>query len=94
MTVVQFAHVPLFVIQLGFLLFQMLGFARGQFATLDPVGDAILLIFLALVDGGRRGCRRAVLRRYRQHQTRHYGGQNKTLILHCHGVSPLPLFDC
>src|SRR6185312_7887455 len=60
-TVVQFAHVVLFLIQLRFLLFQMLGFARGKFAALDSVGDAVLLVFLALVDGGRRGCRGAAV---------------------------------
>ena len=44
------AHTALFPVDTGFLVFQARGLARGQLAALDAVGNAILLIDLALVD--------------------------------------------
>jgi len=49
--VVGRSHVVLFLVQGAFLGFQICCFPGGEFATVHAVGNAVLLIFLALVDG-------------------------------------------
>src|SRR5215831_9504828 len=52
MAVVLGAHGLLFVIDGCFLLLDVSGLAGGKLAALDSLGDAVLLVFLTLVDGG------------------------------------------
>src|ERR1700674_577710 len=47
---VSFPVVAHFLIDLGFVVFQMGGFARRQLPALDALRDAVLLIFGALAD--------------------------------------------
>src|SRR5580704_16304004 len=65
--VVRGAHAVFFPVQCGFLGLQISGFSGGQLPALDAVCDAVLLIFLALVDGGRVVVRRRLLREGRGH---------------------------
>jgi hypothetical protein len=51
--VVLNAHASLFFVDAGFLMFESAGFAGGELAALDALSDAVLLVFLALVDGWR-----------------------------------------
>ena len=90
MTVIQFAHIALFLVQFGFFLFQFASFARGEFAALDAIGDAILLVFFPLINRGRLGCRGAVsgLSRRRQNEPRHCSGQDEAFVSHIHIVLP------
>lgn len=53
--VVLRGHASLFLIDAGFLMLEVAGFAGGELAALDALSDAVLLIFLALVDGWRWG---------------------------------------
>jgi len=48
-------------IEIGFAAFEVFGFAGGELAGLDAVGDAILLIFAPVVDGVGGLCRLALL---------------------------------
>ena len=50
MAVVLGAHAALFLVDAGLLMLEMGGFAGGELAALDALGDAVLLIVLALVD--------------------------------------------
>jgi hypothetical protein len=73
-TVILRAHTALFLIDAGFLVFQVRGLACGQLPVLDTVGDTVLLIDLALVDvivmGARSGCGLGYHRRGRDDQSR------------------------
>src|SRR5579875_3298743 len=53
MAVVGAAHLVFLAIDRGIAAFQIAGFAGGQLAALHSLGDAVLLILFALVDGGR-----------------------------------------
>ena len=53
--VVLCAHAFFFFVYAGFLMFEVAGFAGGELAALDALSDAVLLVFLALVDSGRWG---------------------------------------
>ena len=53
--VVLGAHDVLFVIDTGLLALEVGGFARGELAGADALGDAVLLVDFALVDGGAGG---------------------------------------
>src|ERR1700756_2188051 len=48
------AHQLFFFVEIRFFLLEIGGFAGGQLAAGYAVRDAVLLVFLALVDGGRR----------------------------------------
>ena len=54
MSIVELAHVMLFVIYSGFLLFKIVSLAGGELAAFYAIANAVLLVFLALIDGGRR----------------------------------------
>jgi hypothetical protein len=72
MTVVQLAHVALFLVEFRFFLFQFSGFARSELTALNAVRNAILLVLFPLVDGGQRGLGTCIagLGHRRQHQSR------------------------
>ena len=53
--VIIFTHVGLFSVQAGFFSFQARGFTSGEFAALNHVRAALLLIFLARLDRGTFG---------------------------------------
>src|SRR5271155_5851742 len=59
-TVILRAHTTLFLVDAGFLVFQVRSLTSGQLAVLDAVCDTVLLIDLALVDVivmcARSGC--------------------------------------
>src|ERR1700683_4517722 len=78
MAVVVLAHGVLFLVQARFLRFQVLGFTGRELAILDPVGDAILLVVLALLDftrlTGGRGCAGAGLLRECGRAAQNYQG--------------------
>ena len=50
MPVILRPHVPLFAIQPGFLRFQISRFSGSELAAFHAVGDALLLVILALLD--------------------------------------------
>jgi len=75
-SVVRRAHVVFFRVQRGFLGFQISGLSGGQLAALDTVGDAVLLVILALVDGRRIVIRDGLLCECCWHYRR---GQNRAL---------------
>ena len=50
--VVLGSHVVLFTVDTAFLALEVGGFARGELAGADALRDAVLLVVLALVDGG------------------------------------------
>src|ERR1700734_2784393 len=68
------AHSALFLVDTGFLVFQARGLTCPQLAILDAVGDAVLLIDLALVDvivvRARGGCGLGDHRRGRDDESR------------------------
>src|ERR1700677_3716693 len=73
-TVILRAHTPLFAVDAGFLVFQARGLTCGQLPVLDAVGNAVLLVDLALVDVivmcARSGCGLSDHRRGRDDESR------------------------
>ena len=56
MAVVLGAHASLFLVNAGFLVLEVRGFAGGELAALDALSDAILLIVFALVESSCEVC--------------------------------------
>ena len=57
-SVVLGAHAALFLVNAGFLVLKMAGFAGGELAAFHTVGDTVLLVDFTLTDGlGRPGLR-------------------------------------
>src|ERR1700722_3772069 len=57
LAVVLGAHAPLFLVDAGFLVFEVRRLTGRELTTLHALGDSVLLILLALIDGrGLRGC--------------------------------------
>ena len=68
--VVLTAHQLFFFVEIRFFLLEIGGFSGGQLAAGHAVRDAVLLVFFALVDGGRRIRRVRILGHRGQHQGR------------------------
>src|SRR5882762_3639183 len=51
LAIVRGAHAGLFLVHTSFLRLQLLGLSGCELAALDAIGDAILLIFLAMLNG-------------------------------------------
>src|SRR5579864_7491329 len=60
LAVIELAHVALFLVDRGFLLFQVGGFTSGQFPALHAVSDTVLLVLFSVLNAlagyRRRGC--------------------------------------
>jgi hypothetical protein len=48
-SIIQLAHVALFLVDTGFFLFQIHGLTSRELSTFNTVGDAVLLVFLAVL---------------------------------------------
>src|SRR4029077_1407849 len=71
---------------------QILGLSGGELAVLDAIGDAILLIFLALLNGRRISGRRRAGSRLREPRRHSQSDQSCTIedeICNFHDVSPV-----
>src|SRR6266496_3366883 len=90
-TAVGGLHASGFAVDVGLAMLKARRFLRGQLAGLDALGDALLLVDLALADGRRRGSwsRGRSLRGCRQHQGYRRHAQKNGLQIDPHN-SPLP----
>src|SRR5271165_4444946 len=91
LAVVERAHVLFFVVQVGLFLFEVGGLASRKFAALYAVGNAVLLVFFALVDGlaGHGRGRVGALGHNRQRENRKRCTQKRNLDRAFHRISPV-----
>src|SRR5579863_9843690 len=81
--VIPLTHVALFLFHLRLLLFEIRSFTRGQLSALHAVGDAVLLILLAVLDALAIDGRRVVALSHNWQREQHQGRAEKCRL---HGV--------
>jgi len=84
LAVVEFAHVALFLVDGGFFLLEVGGFAGSELSALDALSDAVLLVFFAFLDRLSRNGR--VLGHNRQRENCKRCTQKRNLEGALHGV--------
>src|ERR1700733_1382 len=94
MAVAVLTHGVFFLVQVRFFRLQVLGFTGRELAVLDPVGNAILLVVLALLDftrltGGRGRGRAGLLRECRRSAQNYQGRRTQNTFASLHDRIPL-----